>query len=149
MVSKKSPKTNSPAGEALTLSNQEILSMHMALVEIAKLHIPVAGAIRVRNLIRVVDPIAKDVLEERSKLQDKYGKKREDGRLDLVGSTLQFESPEIQEEFEREFQALLAITAQVDSSLAIHASDLVHPDPARQVDVQPAALFSLGPMFVE
>ena len=153
MPNRKHPQTNSsPETERpnsnpnpkVSLTNQQVLNAYYALTEIAKLHIPLDGAMNVADTANVVEPRFKTIVAEHNKLLDQYTLKDGEGKP-LKGEDGQ---PTIapRSEFDAEDAHLMELIWETDK--VIRVSDLRHPNPEKMIDISPAALISLGPLLI-
>lgn len=112
-----------------------------ALQELAGLALPVAGAMKVRRIMRAVAAQAEDVEAERMKLIRAHAMRGDDDQVapDEHGNA-QFASDEDQDAFMAALSELMAATWEPEARLA--AADL-----GERVEVRPAVLVALGELL--
>jgi len=123
------------------MTNAELIAASRSLQELAQERLPVAGALRVRRLMREVQAHLDDVEGVRKELLQRHAKKGEDGQLALDASgNATFEGDALTA-FLSEYEELMAQTMEFERGLAV--ADL------GQIDVKPAVLMGLGALLEE
>lgn len=125
----------------IVMNNGELVAANRALNELAEERLPVAGALRVRRLLREVQAHLDDVEAVRKELLRRHGEVGEDGQLALDASgNATFEGDALVA-FLSEYEELMAQTAEYERGLTV--ADL------GQIEVKPAVLVGLGALLEE
>ena len=120
-------------------TNAEVIRAFQALRQIGEVKLPPRGALQVRRLARVLEPLAKDVEEVRRDLLKRYAVLDENGEVAFNEKTgVQFDPGKAQE-FRREEAELLGSTVEVTIRLRLeHLGEETIPG---------GTLVNLGPFF--
>lgn len=126
----------------ITLTNGELLQAMDGLRELTKLELPVAGALRVRKVIRAVDAHLADINDTRRSLIERYAVRGDDGQVKIgAGGQVTFEG-EGAATFTAEYTELLGLTWE--HPYGIRVSDL-----GTKIELAPQVLLSLGNLLEE
>lgn len=127
------------------MNNVEAQQALQALTELARVKLPVSGALRVRKIIKALQAHMEDVEAVRIDIIGRYAKRDEDGHIitenNQENGTVVFEDDDAKAEFLGEYQKLMAETWETD--LTIRVSDL------GSGEIEPAVLIALGDLLEE
>lgn len=121
----------------MIVSNGELVTANRALNELAEERLPVAGALRVRRLLREVRAHLEDVDAVIAQIVDRHGVRGEDGEIEQPSPGMVL----LSDEGQAEYAALLAQEAEIEHGLRV--SDL------GSIDVKAATLLALGSLLEE
>ncbi len=122
-----------------TLTNAQVIEALGALRQLAQERVPVAGALRMRQVIRALQARFEDVEAERKKLLEQHADKDAKGDLLVKANAYQFADDEARQAFEAGYRELMA--AEWEHGYGIREKDL------GSIEVSTAVLLQLGPLL--
>ena len=127
--------------EKLLLTNGQTIAASQALAVLVKVKRPMLGALKMRQLARLVNTQIEDYDAERRKLLDAHGDRDETGKLKEKDGQVLFADDAARAAFAADFAELLAATWECPVKLTVKDFG--------GLDVEPELLLALGDLLEE